>query len=245
VRSLERAAPVVEFENTNAIGAGTSYARLKVPGKAQLFLAYDLNHSFVDTDVFISLAKLKEHETCGVTLSLKNCYGNLPASIYGDDAGEQAPNEKPTKGRIEVGHLGKRQPSASAPGEINPSSSREPGYRVPRITAELCAARPIDLAIIDGVETIAGGEGPWIDGVRHVKPGVLIAGLDPVATDAASTAVMGFDPRATRGTPPFQACDNTILLAEELGVGSAELDRIDVRGLAIQEALFCFASPGC
>jgi uncharacterized protein (DUF362 family) len=37
------------------------------------------------------MAKLKNHETCGVTLSLKNCFGNTPASIYGDDVGEDAP----------------------------------------------------------------------------------------------------------------------------------------------------------
>ena len=48
----------------------------------------------------------------------------------------------------------------------------------------------------------AGGEGPWVRGVRVVKPGVLIAGLNPVCTDAVCTAVMGYNPRATRGTPP-------------------------------------------
>ena len=51
-------------------------------------------------------------------------------------------------------------------------------------------ARPIHLAILDGVESIAGGEGPWVrgvlivkPGVRIVKPGVLIAGMNPVTTD--------------------------------------------------------------
>ena len=35
---------------------------------------------------------------------------------------------------------------------------------MPRITAELVSARPIDIAFIDGVETVSGGEGPWIRG---------------------------------------------------------------------------------
>ncbi len=173
-----------------------------------------------------------------MTLSLKNCFGTTPASIYGDNAGVDEPNEKPTAGREAVLHNGRRQPSKSAPPELHPDSSREPGYRVPRIVADLVAARPIHLAIIDGVESIAGGEGPWIRGIRIVKPGVLIAGLNPVCTDAVATAVMGYSPRALRGTAPFRTCDNTLLLAEAHGIGTTDLKRIDVRGLPIEQALY-------
>jgi uncharacterized protein (DUF362 family) len=135
-------------------------------------------------------------------------------------------------------HNGKRQPSRSAPAELHPNSSREPGYRVPRIVADLVAARPIHLAIIDGVESIAGGEGPWIKRIRIVKPGVLMAGLNPVSTDAVAAAVMGYSPRAIRGTAPFRTCDNTLLLAEAHGIGTTDLKRIDVRGLPIEQALY-------
>lgn len=241
VRQLQRAAPRVEFENTNGLGLGGTYWRVSVPDGAEIFPAYDLNHSYVDTDVLVSLAKLKEHETCGVTLSLKNCFGNLPASTYGDDAGEHEPNEAPAKGRYTVCHTGERQPSGSAPQEIDATSPRDAGYRVPRITAEIVAARPIHLAVIDGVESMAGGEGPWIRGGRAISPGLLIAGFNPVTTDAVATAVMGFDPRATRGTPPFENCDNTMLLAEKLGVGAADLNRIEVRGLTLREAIVPFS----
>jgi uncharacterized protein (DUF362 family) len=238
VRSLESAATGVEFENTNAQGKSQGYARFKVPGNPYMFPAYDLNRAYADADVFVSLAKLKNHATCGVTLSLKNCFGNTPASIYGDNAGVDEPNEKPTSGRVAVLHEGKRQPARSAPPELHPDSSREPGYRVPRIVADLVAARPIHLAIIDGVESIAGGEGPWIQGIRKVKPGVLMAGLNPVSTDAVASAVMGYNPRAVRGTAPFRTCDNTLLLAEAHGIGTADLKRIEVRGLRIEQALY-------
>src|SRR5947209_4905610 len=93
VRSLASAAPGVEFENTNNLGKGKRYSRLKVPGTPYMYPAFDLNHAFEDTDVFVSMAKLKNHETCGVTLSLKNCFGNTPASIYGDNSGVEEPNE--------------------------------------------------------------------------------------------------------------------------------------------------------
>lgn len=242
VRTLQSAAPKVEFENTNALGLGSKYVRLKVPNGGYVFPAWELNHSYEDTDVFVSMAKLKNHATCGITLTMKNCFGNTPASIYGDDAGVDVPNEKPTKGRVDVCHFGKRQPAKVALAELDPASSREPGYRMPRITAELIAARPVDISFIDGIETVSGGEGPWIRGLRHVQPGLLILGTNAVATDTVAAAAMGYDPRATRGTPPFKDCDNMLLLAEALGAGSADLKRIEVRGLSVDQARFAFPS---
>ena len=230
VRQLKSAAKSVEFENTNTLGLGKKYARFKVPRGGFIFPAYDLNHSYEDTDVFVSLAKLKEHATCGITLSMKNLFGITPASIYGDDAGDAEPNESPTKGRVTTCHQGKRQPARCSPQELDPSSNRDPGHRMPRITAEINSMRPVDIAIVDGIETMAGGEGPWIKGVRYITPGVVLAGFNPVTVDAVGAAVMGFDPRAPKGTAPFEKCDNTLLLAESLGVGSADLKRIEVVG---------------
>jgi uncharacterized protein (DUF362 family) len=242
VRLLFSAAKTVEFENTNALGNGKRYVRLKVPGGGQIFPAFDLNHAYEDTDVFMSMAKLKNHATCGVTLAMKNCFGITPASIYGDDAGVDEPNENPTKGRVRVCHEGKRNPAKSALPELDPKSNRDSGYRMPRIVSDLVAMRPIDIALIDGIETVTGGEGPWIRGLRSVKPGVLIAGTNAVNTDTVATAVMGYDPRADRGTAPFTMCDNTLKLAEALGVGSADLKKIEVRGVPIAGAVYKFSS---
>lgn len=242
VRALQRLSPRLEFENTNALGQAKQYARLKNKNGGLIFPGFDVNHAYADTDVFMSMAKLKNHATCGVTLSMKNCFGITPASIYGDDAGVDGPNENPTKGRVTVCHEGKRAPAKSAPQENDPKSSRDPGYRMPRIVADLSAARPIDIAFVDGVETMAGGEGPWIKNITAVKPGVLIMGTNAVNTDAVATAVMGYDPRAARGTAPFTMCDNTLLLAESLGVGSADLRKIEVAGVPIAKAIFKF--PG-
>lgn len=239
-RALLSAAKGVEFENTNAIGKSKSYSLFQVPGNAYMYPGYMLNRAYEETDVFVSLAKLKNHDTCGVTLSLKNCFGNLPASIYGDDSGVDAPNESPKSGRAAVGHNGKRQPAKIAPQELHFGANRDPGYRVPHIVADLVAARPIHLQVIDGVESIAGGEGPWIRNVRVVKPGVLLAGLNPVCTDAVATATMGYNPRALRGTAPFKTCDNTLVLAEGHGIGTTDLKRIEVRGVPIEQALYRF-----
>jgi hypothetical protein len=52
---------------------------------------------------------------------------------------------------------------------------------------------------------------------------------------------MGYDPMADRGTAPFQTSDNTMRLGEELGIGTRDLKRIEVRGLSIEEGRFEFA----
>ena len=110
---------------------------------------------------------------------------------------------------------------------------------MPRVVAELAAARPIHLAIIDGIYSMEGGELPG-QGPRllhnALHPGVLIAGYNCVTTDAVGTAVMGFDPMAERGTPPFENCDNTLALAEGLGLGTRDLTKIEVVGTPIAKA---------
>jgi len=233
------AAPRVEFENTNFLGQAKKYSHFKVPGGGLLFAAYEMNHSYEDCDVFVSLAKLKEHGTAGVTLSMKNCFGNVPCTIYGEGAGENEPSPVPHGPRLML-HDGSRQPSRTSASEINPNSPRDPGYRVPRVTADLVAARPVHLAILDGIESMAGGEGHWVKGTRPVRPGLLIAGTNCVSTDAVATALMGFDPMADRGAAPFETCDSTLRLAEQLGLGTRDLRRIEVVGTPIREAVFRF-----
>ena len=77
--------------------------------------------------------------------------------------------------------------------------------------------------------------------MKFTAPGVLIVGLNPVSTDTVGTAVMGYaDPRAARGTKPFHFCDNHLLLAEQAGLGTADLSQIDVRGLPIEKARYAY-----
>ena len=240
-RDILGAAPNVEFENTNYLGTGRKYARLKVPHGGLMFPAFDLNHSYEDCDVFVSIAKMKEHATAGITLSMKNCFGITPCTIYGTGAGADEPSLVPKGGRNLI-HAGDRQPSRSAPGEVDPKAPREGEWRVPRTVVDLVAARPIHLAIVEGVKTMTGGEGPWVgEDLQPVAPGVLAAGLNPVNTDAVSMALMGFDPMAVRGTPPFERCDSTLALAESVGLGTRDLSRIEVAGASIAEAKFDFA----
>jgi uncharacterized protein (DUF362 family) len=225
----------VEFENTRNLGNGKSYAHLRVPSGGYMFSAFDLNQSYEQTDVMISLAKLKQHLTTGITLSMKNMFGVTPSSLYGGQAG----SEDATAGRQPL-HSPRGFDKVHPPGLKEGITSADPTWRVPRVTVDICAARPVHLAIIDGIMAMSGGEGPWCSETGKLKltaPGVLIAGLNPVSTDAVATAVMGYgNPRAMRGVKPFQDCDNQLLLAEQTGLGIADLAQIDLRGVPIERA---------
>jgi uncharacterized protein (DUF362 family) len=221
----------VTWEDTRNLGQGKRYSRLKVPGGGYIFPAYDVNHAYEETDVYVSLAKLKNHATAGVTLALKNSFGVPPSSLYGDDAG----SETAVAARVAILHDGRRKPPAGIPAEIDPGSPRVPSWRVPHVIADLAGCRLIDLAIIDGVESVKGGEGPWIPTLERIKPGLLLAGRNAVCTDAVAMAAMGYDPQAPAGTRPFPG-ENHLALAAAKGLGTNDLKRIEVRGLSIAEA---------
>jgi uncharacterized protein (DUF362 family) len=231
VKALE-ALGRLEFENTRNLGGSKNYAHVPVPSGGYMFSSFELNRSYVDTDVMVSLAKLKNHVTAGVTLSMKNLFGITPNSLYGAEAG----SEDATEGRGPL-HNPTGFEKVHPPGLKSGITEVQPTWRVPRITADVCGARPIHLSIIDGITAMKGGEGPWCGGeekLHFTSPGVIICGLNPVSTDAVATAVMGYEnPRAAKGTKPFESCDNHLLLAEEAGLGSADLGRIDVRGLSV------------
>jgi uncharacterized protein (DUF362 family) len=238
VKALESLGKV-EFENTRNLGKGKSYAHLKVPGGGYMFSSLDLNHAYEETDVMVSLCKLKNHITAGVTLSMKNLFGLTPNSLYGSAAGD----EDATEGRGPL-HNPQGFEKLKLPGLKDEKFSSDPTWRVPHIIADICSARPIHLAVIDGITSMSGGEGPWCSDAGPIKftsPGVLIVGLNPVSTDAVGTAVMGYDnPRAVR-SKPFHFCENHILLAEQKGLGTADLAQIDVRGLSIAKARYPYS----
>ena len=75
------------------------------------------------------------------------------------------------------------------------------------------------------VDGTIGLQGTHTEETDRVNLGLIIAGSDAVAVDAVSAAVAGFDP-------------NEILhvqLAAEAGLGTADLNRIEVRGETIEE----------
>jgi uncharacterized protein (DUF362 family) len=240
VDEILAAARRVELVNTNWLGDAKEYHRFDVPGGGMLFPSFLLNPAFYDCDTFVSLAKLKNHVTTGITLSMKNCFGNIPTTVYGDDVPDDEPLETPSSGRLAVFHAGRRQPPSIAAPEIDSSSPRHEGYRIPRVVVDICKARPIDLAIIDGIATMGASEGPWAGG-EACEPNVLVAGTNCVNTDTVAAAVMGYDPMTPGGTLPFDYSENTLELGERAGLGTRDLAQIEIAGTPIREARFDFA----
>ncbi len=242
VNAVNNMGTKVDWENVQNLGKYKQYVRLKVPWGGYMYPAYYLNRAFVDCDVYASLSKLKNHWIAGVTMSMKNNFGDTPCSLYGSDCGVNG-NENPTKERGDVLHAGKTKAPAGVDAELHPDSPRDPGYRVPRILVDQVGIRPVDLAIVDGVETVRGGEGPWLPGLERMTPGVILVGRNPVCVDTVGMAVMSYDPHADRGTSPFIRGDNSLKLAEAAGIGTTDLKRIEVVGLTINEAKIKFG-PG-
>ena len=231
LRDFQSLRAAVDFEDTRNLGRGKKYHRVRVPWGGSLYPAYDLNHSYVDCDVYVSLAKLKNHSAAGVTLAMKNNFGITPTALYG---GPRA-SEENTSNRANF-HSGMVPLPVGLPAEVDPASPRRQTYRVPRHTVDAVGIRPIHLAIIDGIETVSGGEGPWVQQLVRQTPRLLIAGRNPVCTDAIATACMGYDPMAGPATGPFPG-DNHLALAAALGLGTNDPRRIEVVGLPLDRAI--------
>ena len=88
---------------------------------------------------------------------------------------------------------------------------------------DLYAEFPASFALMDAVIGMEG-EGPAGGRPREVR--CLLASADAVAMDAVMGAMMGFGPRDV----------DTTVLAAERGLGVADLDRIEIVGLPLEQA---------
>ncbi len=55
-------------------------------------------------------------------------------------------------------------------------------------------------------------------------------------------SVMGFNPMADRGTPPFSNSDSMLRLGEDLGIGVRDPSRNEIAGTPIAEVLFDYSA---
>jgi len=206
-------AQLIDLNGTDPYGDYVDHA---VPGGGEIYTAYKFNRLLEETHVFMSVAKMKCHLTAGVTHAMKNLVGLVPARFY------------------------KLTQNVSHRSAFHGPDEASAGYRIPRIIVELNKARPIHFALIDGIKTTEGGEGPWVNGMAPISPGVLFAGKNALATDAVATAAQGFDPTAASMTSPFIRCDNYLTLAAEAGLGTNRLDEIEVVGASIDDVRYPF-----
>lgn len=228
------------FENTRNRGRHRDYALVRVPGGGELASAWEVNRTYVDTDVLVSLTKLKSHVSGGITGGLKNLFGVPPSSLYGDDLREE-PDEQALGYRSNTMHNCTERPRTSVATFTGRSVPGDHGYNVPRFIVDLAAAFPIRLVVVDGISTIQTAEGWWLGSMVSVtRPGLLIAGRNPVCTDAVAAAVMGFDPDAADRTWPFVNGANHLALARQRELGENRLPGLEIAGVPLATARFQF-----
>jgi len=175
-----------------------------------IYQQFTMNRLLQEVNTFISVAKLKAHCRCGVTLAMKNLVGLVPTAAY----------------RLSASDWWRSA--------LHGANNDQARTRLPRVVVDLNRARPIHLALIDGIRSGDAGEVPR-GAFAPLAPGVLVASRDPVAADAVASAIMGFDPAASYPNPPFVNADNHLELASQMGLGTHRLDRIQVAGERIAD----------
>jgi len=191
--------------NLNAPEPDAEFIDLPVPG-GYFYSSFRANRILSDVDVYVSIAKLKQHYEAGVTGSLKNQIGMVPKHLY------TLPTDSGRRGALHS--------------EGGPS-----GGHLPRSICDLNLARPVQLAVIDGIKNARGGEGVWNPTWQLWQDHVLLAGKDPVATDSISSFLMGMDPQAEYlDLPAGGRCDNYLDLLRLRGAGTNRMDQIELVG---------------
>lgn len=210
----EKLAPLAELLDLDQPGPSGSFVSLPVPGPLR-YPSFWLREELSQCDHLVAITKMKCHQNCGLTLGLKGHIGLVPVAQY----------------RLQPGDTS-RSLLHGAPSEA--------GQILPQGIVDLNKARPLDFSLIDGIFCAEGGEGPWSSTFNAVRPGLLVAGTDPVATDAVACYLMGFDPEAADFTPPFSNSLNHISLAGNNGLGHFRLADIAYSGPGLDSLRFPF-----
>ena len=180
----------------------TEFIEKDVGEGAFFYESFTVNAILDEVDVFVSLPKMKQHEGAAVTHSMKNLVGMVPVTRYGS---------------------GWRSQLHFDGGQI--------GTHLPRSIVDLNLARPIHLAVIDGIKNSEGGELPMHNTFVPTEYQLLLAGKNRVALDSIASAQMGNDPEAEQfRNPGGQMSDNYLILANQVGMGTNVLSEIELVG---------------
>ena len=179
----------------------------EVGEKRCFYNSFKLNQILAEVDVYVSIPKMKQHYEAGVTHSLKNQIGIVPIQFYKQNIWDGMRSRLHYEGGDISSHL-------------------------PHSICDLNLARPVHLAVIDGIKNAVGGEGVWNPTYKTAEYHVLLAGKDPVATDSIASYLMGNDPEAEKLQLPdgIRQCDNYLELLHQKGIGTNQMSEIEVVG---------------
>jgi len=192
--------------NLNTKDPYSAFIDKQVGSNKFFYSSFTMNQILADVDVYVSIPKMKQHYDAGWTCSLKNQVGAVPMLPY------VMPNDnRRAKLHFEGGDI---------------------AFHLPHSICDLNIARPVHLAVIDGIKNAKGGEGVWNSTFRTTESHVLLAGKDPVATDSVAAYLMGLNPEAKKLPLPdgVRQCDNYLDLLHQKGIGTNQMSEIDVVG---------------
>ncbi|MGE5806163.1 MAG: DUF362 domain-containing protein [Ignavibacteria bacterium] len=196
-----------QMVNLNVKEPYSDFIDKEVGTKKFFYDSFKLNQILTDIDVYVSIPKMKQHYEAGVTHSIKNQIGIAPIQFY------MMPYQQSYRSALHF-----------EGGDI--------GTHLPRSICDLNLARPVHLAVIDGIKNAKGGEGVWNPTFELTENHVLIAGKDPVAADSIASYLMGNDPEAEKFELPdgIRQCDNYLELLHQKGVGTNQMNEIEIVG---------------
>ena len=140
---------------------------IKIPG-GDVLKKIKVCRTAYESDVIITVPKLKTHLQTGVTLGLKNMKGAVP------DVSKRIMH------RIDI-----------------PVGEREE-FGLDRAIVDLNSILSPDLSVIDGMVALEGfAPGPRLVGTP-VRMNTIVASFDPVSADAVSCRIIGIDPMEIR-----------------------------------------------
>ena len=124
-------------------------------------------NTILNCDFLVSIPVMKVHMGCGVTACLKNYVGTAPRMVY-------APKGSFSNGDLHRNH--------SLEGRID------------SFVADLAAFHPPDYCVVDGIRGLQNSEhGIGVPG-QMIRSNLVLAGEDPVATDALVASLLGYQP---------------------------------------------------
>jgi uncharacterized protein (DUF362 family) len=154
--------------------ASGKFKRMEVPKAANGVGAfgertdYFVTNTITGCDFLVSVPVMKVHEQCGITACLKNYVGTAPREAY-----------NPGNGAFHNHYL-------------HADHSLE--GRIDSFITDLAAFHPPDFCVVDGLQGLQYTEHNNDASDQVVRTNVILAGRDPVRTDALVAKLLGFNP---------------------------------------------------
>lgn len=124
-------------------------------------------NTIINCDFLITVPVMKVHLMCGITASLKNYVGTAPRIVYTNQGGFSN-NDLHSKHSLEG--------------------------RIDSFITDLAAFHPPDYCVVDAIRGLQHSEHRIDRPDQEVRSNLILAGEDPVATDALIADIMGYQP---------------------------------------------------